>query len=180
MKATAARAAGPRFPVLRFLLRFALLLGAYQVLVLLPRADRMLYGYLRANAWGANAILRFLGQDTRLHEVTIRAADFAISVRRGCDALEPAWIYAAALLAFPAPWRTKPRALLLGVAAILALNLVRIVSLFFIGRNWPEFFPSAHLELWPAAFILAALGLWLAWLRTGPLRGQLHGNGPSA
>lgn len=163
---------GLRFPVRRFLWRFGLLLGAYEALVLLPWADRALYAYLRVNAWGANAILRLLGQDTQLHEVTIRAADFAISVRRGCDALEPAWIYSAALLAFPAPWRTKPGALFLGVAVLLALNFARIVSLFFIGRSWPGFFPSAHLELWPVVFILVALGLWLGWIRSVPVPGS--------
>ena len=152
--------------MLRFVLVFGLLLGAFYALVLFPWADRLLYEYLRANAWMANVILRGLGAHTQVSDVTIRSGDFAISVRRGCDALEPAWFFSAAVLAFPVRWRCKPRGLLLGVTAILLLNLVRIVSLFFIGRHLPKFFPAAHLEFWPVAFILVALALWIVWIRS--------------
>jgi exosortase H (IPTLxxWG-CTERM-specific) len=152
--------------MLRFLALFVTYLGAFYAIVLIPSVDRAFYAYLEANAWLANVILHALGQSTSVNEVTIRAADFAVSIRRGCDALEPSWFFCAAILAYPSPWRRKGWPLLAGVAALLALNLVRIVSLFFIGRYWPRFFAPAHLELWPAAFILLALVLWLGWIRS--------------
>ena len=158
-------------PGLSFLVRFGLLLGGFYTLLLFPWGDRALAAYLRANAWLAHGLLQALGQQTRLDGVTIRAANYALSIRRGCDAVEPAWFFCAAVLAFPAPWRTKPAALLTGSALILALNVVRIVSLFFIGRMLPGFFAMAHLELWPAAFLLLAVALWLVWIRrSSPVR----------
>jgi exosortase H (IPTLxxWG-CTERM-specific) len=153
-------------PVWRFLTVFGVLLGAYYALILLPASDRALYEYLRINARLANAILNALGQITQVDETTIRSADMSVSVRRGCDAIEPAWFFCAAVLAFPAPWRRKWFPLIAGTAVVLALNLARIVSLFLIGRWWPRFFPMAHLELWPAAFIVTAVLLWLWWIRS--------------
>jgi exosortase H (IPTLxxWG-CTERM-specific) len=151
-------------PVLDFLGRFALLLAAFQALVLLPGADRLYYGCLCGDARAAGAILRCCGEDVRVSGVVIRTAGYAVAVRRGCDAVEPAWFFCAAVLAFPAPWRRKLPGLLAGSTVLPVVNLVRIVSLYFIGRRLPGLFPPAHLEWWPAAFILAALTLWLAWI----------------
>ena len=153
-------------PGFRFLAGFGLLLAGYYWVILLPWGDRALYAYLRVNAWLSNSILQLVGEHTTVTDVTIRATGFALAVRRGCDALEPAWFFCAAILAFPAPWRRKTVALLVGASGILALNLVRIVSLFLIGRRFPAFFVTAHLELWPAGFILLAVSLWLLWIRS--------------
>lgn len=154
-----------RAPALQFLAVFSLLLGGFYAVVLLPACDRVFYQCLCLNARAANAILQGLGQATSVSEVTIRSAQYAVAIRRGCDAIEPAWFFCAAVLAFPGRWRRKPAGLAVGVIAILALNLVRIVSLYFIGLHLRWLFPTAHLELWPAVFILAALGLWIAWIR---------------
>jgi len=163
-----------RAPVLRFLLRFGLLLGAFYAAVLLPWCDQAFYQYLRLNALVSGAILRGLGQDAQVAKTSIHTVGFAISIHRGCDALEPAWFFCAAVLAFPAPWHRKRAVLLVGTALILLLNLVRIVSLFYIGLRAPAFFPTAHLELWPAAFLLVALLLWIGWIRSVPPGGKFH------
>jgi exosortase H (IPTLxxWG-CTERM-specific) len=161
-------------PVLRFLSLFVILLGGFYALVLVPAVDRLYFDYLRANAWLADLALRGLGQHTEVHDVTIRAAQFTVSVRRGCDAVEPAWFFCAAILAFPSPWRRKLAPLALGVPVLLALNLVRITSLFFIGSYLPSFFEPAHLELWPAVFIVLALVLWVGWIRSNLKSSSSH------
>jgi len=154
-----------RASALRFVVVFGLLLASFYAAILLPAFDRAFYQCLCVNARVANAVLQGLGQPTTVSAVTIRSEAYAVSIRRGCDAIEPAWFFCAAVLAFPGHWRRKPAGLAVGVAAILALNLVRIVSLYFIGLYVPRFFPTAHLELWPVIFILTALGLWIAWIR---------------
>jgi exosortase/archaeosortase family protein len=140
-------------------------MAVYYALALIPVCDRLIYAYLEANAWLSNLILHGLGQDTRLTDTTIRSARFAITVRRGCDAIEPAWLFCAAVLAYPG--RAGPKVLfcLAGTLALQLLNLVRIVSLFFVGLHWPGFFQSAHLEIWPVVFIVIALLLWTGWIR---------------
>ena len=159
-----ARLLGAR-PVLRFGLTFCALMALYYCLVLVPVLDRMFYQYLRVNAFLSNSIINLLGQQSQVSGTTIRAPGFAIAIRRGCDALEPAWFFCAAVLAFPAAFSRKLPGILVGAVAILALNLVRIVSLFFIGLRRPGMFEIVHLEIWPAVFIVTAILLWVGWIR---------------
>ena len=151
-------------PVWQFGLQFGSLMALYYLLVLTPFCDRLLYTYLGANAWLANGLLNGLGQTTHVTDITIRSARFAITVRRGCDAIEPSWFFCAALLAFPAPWRRKALGILVGAALLQALNLLRIVSLYFIGLHYPRLFNTAHVEIWPALFIIVAIALWVGWI----------------
>ena len=159
-------------PVLWFGFKFCLLMAAYYGLVLVPFVDRLFYQYLRANALVSSAIINLLGQANQVSEVTIRSGGFAIAIRRGCDALEPAWFFCAAVLAFPEAFSRKWPGILVGAGIILLMNLARIVSLFLIGLRSPGLFEIVHLEIWPAAFILAAILLWAGWIRWAKGRGQ--------
>jgi exosortase/archaeosortase family protein len=49
--------------------------------------------------------------------------------------------------------------------AIQALNLVRIVSLFYLVQWSARAFEFAHLYLWQALIMLDVLLAWLLWLR---------------
>lgn len=160
--------------MLRFGLKFGALMILFYTLSLKPAFDRLLYLYLGANARLSSAILNWLGQATHVSAITIRSAQFAITVHRGCDAIEPAWFFCAAVLSFPAPLARKIPGLLAGVALILTLNLARIVSLFLIGLHFPRFFDAAHLEIWPATFIIVAIFFWIGWI--GWTRRRDHGN----
>jgi len=151
--------------VLRFGLTFGVLTALYYVAALLPWTDHTLFpAYLESNARISNAILHWFGQASVVTGTTIRSPQFSITIKRGCDALEPSWLFCAAVLAFPAPWRRRLPGLAIGVAAILTLNFVRIVSLYFLGIHLPVIFETMHLEIWPMLFILAALLLWIGWL----------------
>ena len=152
-------------PVWRFALKLSFLMALYYVLVLTPFCERMLYAYLGANASLANGILHWFGEDSQVAETTIRSSHYAITVRRGCDAIEPSWFFCAAILSFPVPVARKLPGIVAGAVLLQALNLVRIVSLYFIGIYYPKFFGTAHLEIWPMMFILAALLLWIGWIQ---------------
>ena len=56
----------------------------------------------------------------------------------------------------------------IGFLAIQGLNLVRIISLFYMGQWNMTLFKWFHLYLWQALIILDALVVWLVWLRTLP------------
>jgi exosortase/archaeosortase family protein len=152
-----------RSPVFRFGLNFGLWLALFYALLSTPLFDRALYSYLEANAWLANAILRGLGQPTHVSEVTIQSPQFMMAIRRGCDAVEPTWLLCAAMISFPAPLPHKLRGMLAAIVLLQILNLVRIVTLYWIGIHFPGFFNSAHMELWPTAFIVVAIVLFVAW-----------------
>lgn len=93
---------------------------------------------------------------------------FAISIEAGCNGIEAAIILVAAMLAFPAPWKHRAIGILAGLAAVQALNIVRVVSLFYLGQWNFKAFEWAHLYLWQALIMLDALIVWLLWIRALP------------
>jgi exosortase/archaeosortase family protein len=140
-----------------------------------PFFDRLLERLLLWNAAASGALLNLLGQHTHITGTVINSIRFSTNVRRGCDAVEPAWFFDSAVLAFPAPWARRWVAIAAGTVLIGVVNVVRVASLFLIGVYYPRAFEAAHLEVWPAAFILFAAGLWvtwLVWLRRAPAHAQ--------
>jgi exosortase/archaeosortase family protein len=67
------------------------------------------------------------------------------------------------VLAFPSSWRAKLFGLALGFLAIQILNLVRVVTLFWIGHHRPALFSTAHTVLWQSAVVIAGVLLFLLW-----------------
>ena len=59
------------------------------------------------------------------------------------------------------------RGLIVGVPLVLAANLARLVSLFFIGVHRRQAFDFAHLVLWEAAMVLVILAVWI-WCFASP------------
>jgi exosortase family protein XrtM len=161
-------------PVIGFVLKFGVFMALYYVISLVPFFDRLLYAYLSATASFSSAILNLFGQDTHASEIAIRSAHYDINVRRGCDAVEPAWFFCAAVLSFPSSLLQKLPGIAAGVILILCLNLIRIVSLYFIGLHYPKFFNPVHLEIWPMVFILTALVLWAGWIKWIMRKAKLH------
>ena len=94
---------------------------------------------------------------------------FAISIEAGCNGIEAAIILIAAMLAFPAPWKHRFVGILAGLTAVQALNVARVVSLFYIGQWNFTAFQWAHLYVWQALIMLDVLVVWLVWIRTLPL-----------
>jgi len=97
-----------------------------------------------------------------------KATGFGIRIERGCNGVEALIILFSAIFAFPAPLKNKLLGFAVGFFAIQALNLVRIVSLFYLGQWNQVAFEWFHLYLWQALIILDALVVWLVWLRTLP------------
>ena len=151
-------------PVVHFGLKFGLLMAVYYGVILMPFFDRLLYDYLCVSARVGGALLNLLGFNVQVLDTSIRSADFGINVRRGCDAVEPFWVFCAGVLASPIPFARKLPGILAGAVLIFSLNLVRIVSLYLIGLHSPGFFPTAHLEVWPTIFILTGIVLWVGWI----------------
>ncbi len=93
---------------------------------------------------------------------------FAVSIQPGCNGIEASIVLIAAILAFPAPWKHKLIGLGVGLGAIQALNLVRIISLFYLGQWNMTYFEWAHLYLWQALIMLDALVVFVIWVRFIP------------
>ena len=97
-----------------------------------------------------------------------KVSGFGVRIERGCNGLEAVIILFSAIFAFPAPFKNKVIGFVAGFFAIQLLNLVRIISLYYLGQWNYTAFEWFHLYLWQALIILDALVVWLIWLRTLP------------
>ena len=102
--------------------------------------------------------------------IASRASPFAVSIEAGCNGLEATLVLIAAIVAFPARWKHRLRGIVVGVLAVQALNVVRVASLFYLGRWNRDVFEWAHLYVWQALIMLDVLIVWVVWVRLIPAR----------
>jgi len=95
------------------------------------------------------------------------ATGFGVSIEPGCNGIEACIVLFAAVLAFPSTWRHKLVGLLVGFLAVQGLNVVRVISLFYLGQWNTQVFNFAHEYLWQALIMLDVLIVWLLWVRAG-------------
>jgi exosortase H (IPTLxxWG-CTERM-specific) len=149
---------------LGFLATFlALLVASYFLVASRPVNDAAIVPFTAGVARASAAVLNVLGEKVVVVGTEIRSATFAVNIENGCNGVETALLFGSAVLAFPAPWKHRLFGLLLGFAAIQAINLVRVVSLFWIGAHRPALFSSSHTVLWQSIVVLCGVLLFLLW-----------------
>jgi exosortase H (IPTLxxWG-CTERM-specific) len=108
-------------------------------------------------------ILNLLSLKATASGTLLQVEGFAAQVDDVCTGIFVVAIYFSAVLAYPSRMKEKLKGLLLGASVILSLNLIRVVSLMYIGRYFPSFFEVAHLLIWQSLIIFAALLIWIYW-----------------
>ncbi|HEY1251365.1 MAG TPA: exosortase H [Thermoanaerobaculia bacterium] len=147
-----------------FLVRFvALLVAFYAIVASHPVNDAVIVPFTSGIARVSAAILNVLGEKVTVQGTEIRSSRFAVAIENGCNGVETALLFGAAVLAFPAPWKRRLLGLLLGSVAIQVINLVRVVSLFLVGVHWPAMFGTSHTILWQSIVVLCGVLLFLLW-----------------
>jgi exosortase/archaeosortase family protein len=154
----------------RELARFAgaLALFALALFGVFYRSPR-LYGALKpSELWTAQvteALLLGLGMAVeRSGTVLADPGGFRYEIYYRCTGWMVAAFLLVGLFALPGRPRSKLRAAALGVLVVLAVNLVRLVSLFYIGVHHPRAFGFTHAVLWEGIMILLAVLFWLPWM----------------
>lgn len=163
--------------MLRFLLIFLLLQGLLfgvemlqpvQTAVILPWTSLL----ADISGWLLSAFDPHVATSGKVVRSTLNG--FAVSIEPGCNGVEAMIVLLAAIIAFPAPWGYKLKGLAWGFLAIQGLNLLRIISLFYLGQWSQELFDWAHLYIWQALIMLDALIVFLIWIRYIPVNNQQH------
>jgi exosortase/archaeosortase family protein len=117
------------------------------------------HGLARVTSW----ILNALGHRTVVAGSTVFSDSFGITVVTACTGVFTLGLYLIAVSAFPTGWRSRLIGCGLGVGGILAINIVRLVSLYYIGVHLPAFLDPAHQLIWQSVLIVFAVALWLLW-----------------
>lgn len=121
--------------------------------------------YLHTLAQISGALMGLLHTEVTVIGARISNPQFAVEVAQGCDAYRICSLLVAAILAFPAPVKTKVYGLVFGLVWLNALNFARIISLFFIGAYTTGIFQTAHEVVWPTLLIIMTVATWIIWVR---------------
>jgi exosortase H (IPTLxxWG-CTERM-specific) len=149
---------------LQFLILFVVLLGGGFTLISLNWVnDRVIEPFTGEIAKASGVVLGAIGQPVQREGTVLRNARFAVNIRNGCNGVEAMLIFLAAVLAFPASWKSRLAGLGIGILAIQLVNLIRVVALFLTGVYFPRIFDTSHTVVWQTIVILFGVMLWIFW-----------------
>jgi exosortase H (IPTLxxWG-CTERM-specific) len=163
--------------MLRFFVLFTVLLvGLFTLEILQPAEKYVILPFTSLIADISVGLIQMFDDNVVAASNVIRdkTTGFGVRIERGCNGVEALIILFAAIFAFPAPLKNKLVGFAIGFFAIQGLNLVRIISLFYLGQWNQTAFEWFHLYLWQALIILDAMVVWLVWLRTLPRPGGMR------
>ena len=157
--------------MIRFFLLFLLLQGLMFTAELTRPVQQHLVipfteGIARTSAW----LIQLFDDRVHTYGVVIQDLDtgFAVAIQAGCNGVEAIIVLVAAMVAFPAPWRHRLVGIAVGFVAVQAMNLLRIITLFYLGQWNRTAFEWGHLYIWQALIMLDVLIVFLICLRFLP------------
>jgi exosortase/archaeosortase family protein len=150
-------------------------------------------GLERITAHITSSIINFFGGNTIVEGKVVRSDRFSFEIIESCTGIIPMMIYVAAVLAYPSTVKPmkmgifnkiillrplgallelviaifldcwKWLGIIIGILILYTVNIIRMVTLFYIGTYFHSFFNVAHYLIWQALMILVAIALWLLW-----------------
>jgi exosortase H (IPTLxxWG-CTERM-specific) len=150
-------------------MRFALVFGAcflFGICFLLTPPMQILDGqFSRSLVRISQEAIQVFGGHALVQGAILRApSGFAVEMRDGCNAINVTLLLWSAVLAFPASWKMKALGMGAGSIIIQVLNIIRFVSLFYIGQYSMRWFDFAHEYLWESLLVLDTMVVFWLWV----------------
>ncbi len=160
-----------RTPI-RFVLVFALAALVQFALLLAPLFRPFFDAFTTHLATLSAVLIHALGGSCLQHGVTLSSPvnGFSMEVRDGCNGVNAVILLWAAIMAYPSQLKWRLAGLAGGFVAIQSVNILRLVSLFYLGQSSPSLFEFAHLYLWETLIIIDAIVVFGLWARHAAVR----------
>lgn len=138
--------------------------GLYQPWSPQSLPGQWLTNYLEFIAAVSASALRLLGEPVSLNGAVV-SGRFSYSVVVDCAALDVHALFLGAVLAFPSSWRSRAVGLMGGTLTIFAINIARLVVLYYAGLESLSLFKTLHEEVLVLVIVGLVCGLFLLWAR---------------
>jgi exosortase H (IPTLxxWG-CTERM-specific) len=149
-----------------FLVKFFALVTVLYVAISLDPVDRTVIASFTHGVTIASAgLLQLFGQPVEVFGTIMRDKTFAVDVKNGCNGIEALILLVAAIVAFGGSWKRRLAGVGLGFLVIEGVNLIRIASLFEIGKHNPAVFEQFHLVIWQSVIIVLSVVFFVLWSR---------------
>jgi exosortase H (IPTLxxWG-CTERM-specific) len=153
----------------RFLLKFiAICLLLFGLNYLPPVRDHLIAPFTDSLTVIAGWLIITFGGQAWVQGNVLTIPGFSVRILDLCNGVEATLLLWAVMLAFAAPWRYRLLGLVIGFLGVQVVNMLRIISLTYLGVWKPEWFHWVHWYLWDALIMLDVLVIFLLWLRRLP------------
>ncbi len=135
--------------------------GLYALYTLLEPWLEGYYAFLARTTAGALAV--FDPQVSAVGNRILYGSTASLKVVEGCDGVTVFILIAAALAAYPRPWKSRLLGIAGAVALLFVINWLRLVLLAYVRFYLPEHFHWIHAYLFQSIMIFATLALFIVW-----------------
>lgn len=111
-------------------------------------------------------LVRLTGLPLTLSGTDLFLRQRVLSINLECTAAFVMASFVALVVAYPSTIQDKLRGLGVGLSALVAANLVRLLMVAHVAERTPQWFGFAHDYLFRVVLVLVTVGLWLFWLRS--------------
>jgi exosortase H (IPTLxxWG-CTERM-specific) len=159
---------------LRFQALFVLIFaGCYLLFGVLPRVRLgVINPYTQFLAKAVAAVINLFGAGAVANGALVYSPRYSMDIAMGCDGVEASCLYLAGVLAFPSSWRARLIGLAFGVPLIQAINLTRLVGLYYVGMYLPSVADQIHDYVAQTIVIVLSTAILLFWLERFGVRHQ--------
>ncbi len=126
--------------------------------------DSQLKGFMAMTASICGGMLDLFYNNVSVSGSYVLFHGFSVEIIEECTGVFEMLIFLAALLSYPASWRSKLAGFLLGIPALYFFNVIRIIFLTFVGAYYHRLFDFKHLYFWQATLILMITTVWVLWI----------------
>lgn len=148
----------------RFLVLFPVCLLAGFGLLQVPVVEAAINGFTQSLVTISGSLIHLFGGHARVIGAILQSPlGFGVKVENGCNAVNVTILLWAAMLTYPAPWLQKLKGVAAGSLVLHIVNLIRIISLFYLGQYNQAWFNFAHFYLWESLIVLDTLAIFWLW-----------------
>src|SRR5215471_16862752 len=155
----------PKAQMRRFLILFPICLVAGFALVDTPGVATGVAAFTRSLVTVSGSLIHLFGGKAVVTGAVLLSPvnGFGVRVENGCNAINVTILLWAAIATYPADWRAKIKGLAVGTLALHAVNLLRIITLYYLGQYNRAWFDFAHYYLWESLIVLDTLAIFWGW-----------------
>lgn len=146
-----------------FVLRLMLYLFGASLLFSLGNLHVHMLPVQEAMASIVTAGANLLGAGATVASTIIRAKSTALEINHECTGVFVLVVYAAFVLAYPAPAWQRASGIAIGFGTLLGVNIARLILLTVIASSYPEWFAYFHEYFFQGLFIALLAFLASVW-----------------
>jgi exosortase/archaeosortase family protein len=115
-------------------------------------------------AWFASILLQIFGQSVHQAGLFINSPLINLEVTPACTGIYQIVVLIGGLVAWSTTGRERNRGIVIGIIALMSINIIRLVSIYYCALSIPDWVPFFHGVFWEGVMVLFVPLFWMFWV----------------